>query len=393
MQLHLCGGGIGGEGNGCDVPLFGLVGEQVEQLAGPVEFEALVEGIFPHSQILALARRIPGVEPVARFAGFVAKLRQKAHAINGRGHFDTGGGADGGQEVGAADEIGADAAFFDHRRPARDERDVRAMRIRRALATFVVPPFELAGDPAVRPVVAEEEQQRVVANAEFVEFRHDASHHLVHVGGHVGEMLRGLLLVFTVGLRIPVRAVGRRLKRVVGEDHRVIEEERLLLVFGNEFQGEVVDQLRAVLAVVEVFFDAVVFQIRVRIARRAARLLPEAGLVEPEVLRRIDLMPELPFAANSGGIARVLHEMPEGCLRAQQRAKVDVVPHVVAPRHELHPRRRAKRLHVAVFKTHTVGGEFVDDGRLIRLAAVRGDALVAEVIDHDEDDVGPLRGE
>ena len=91
-----------------------------------------------------------------------------------------------------------------------------------------------------RAVVAEEEEQRVLAQLEFIQLRHHAAHHLVHVGGHVGEVLHGLFRVLARRRGIPVGAVRRGLEGIVREDHRVVEEERHLAMTGDEVEREVI---------------------------------------------------------------------------------------------------------------------------------------------------------
>lgn len=116
-------------------------------------------------------------------------------------------------------------------------------------------------------------------------------------------------------------------------------------------------------------------------------MLPQQGLVETEVLRRILLMTELPFAANACDIAGFFHEMSESRLCAHERAEVQVIAHIVFARHELHAGGRAQWLRMTVFKAHARGGETIEMRRLIRFAPILGHALVAEVIGHDENDI------
>jgi len=55
---------------------------------------------------------------------------------------------------------------------------------------------------------------------------------------------------------------------------------------------------------------------------------------------------------------------------------------------QLRPRRRAIWIRKAMGKPHTLLGEAVEVGRLVRCAAVAGQALHTEVIGEDEDDIG-----
>ena len=139
------------------------------------------------------------------------------------------------------------------------------------------------------------------------------------------------------------------------EDHRVIKEERLLLVPCNEVERKVIDQLRAILATRKILLDPVEFQSRIRITRRPARLLPQAGLIEAEVLRGVLFIPELPLATDRRCIAAGFQQMRESGLGARQDAETEVVAHIVTTRHQLHSRGRTKRLHVALLETHPGG--------------------------------------
>jgi len=257
-----------------------------------------------------------------------------------------------------------------------------------AFATWVGLAFELAGDGAVGAVVAEEEQQRVVANAEFSEFGVETTNHFVHESRHVGEVFGAFVEVLADGRWVPVGAVWSGLKRIVGEDHRVVKEERAVLFSGDEIEREVVDELGAVTALRILFFHALLFQARVGVTGWAAGLLPEQGFVKAEVLGGIRFFAELPFAADSGGVTGLFEEVRKGGLAAEQGAEVEVVVEVVATRHELHPGGRAERLRMAVFKAQTVRCEPVEMRGLVRLAAIGGDAFVAKVIGHDEYDIG-----
>ena len=142
---------------------------------------------------------------------------------------------------------------------------------------------------------------------------------------------------------------------------------------------------------VEVALVAVVFEAGVGVARRAARVLPEAGFVEAEALRQIFVAAELPLAGDGGGVAGFLEQVAErGGLRLHA-AELDVVAGVRHAGHEADAGGRAEGLNVAAFEAHAGGGEGVEVGRFVGLAAVGAERFVAEVVGHDEDDVWLLR--
>ena len=68
---------------------------------------------------------------------------------------------------------------------------------RQSFAARVRLALELRRDSAARAVVAEEEDERVVANAQLVELRHEPADQLVHVGDHVGKVFR-IVVAFVV---------------------------------------------------------------------------------------------------------------------------------------------------------------------------------------------------
>ena len=63
------------------------------------------------------------------------------------------------------------------------------------------------------------------------------------------KCLLSLVCFFALRFGIPIGAVGRRLVGGVGEHHRVVEEERFRFVLLDELEGEVVDEIGAVLAI------------------------------------------------------------------------------------------------------------------------------------------------
>ena len=253
---------------------------------------------------------------------------------------------------------------------------------------------ELAAQAAEGAVVADEQHQRVVAQLQLVELVDEPADQLVHVADHVGEVAVILVLVLALDRRVPPVAVRRRLVREVRQDHRVVEQERLVFVPLHEVDREVADQVRPVLAVLVVDRLRLVLEAGVGVARREPRVLPQHVLVEAELLRQLRDPAELPLAADPGLVAGVSEQVAERHLASLELAEADVVAHVVLAGHHLHPRRRAERLHVRVGEARAARRERVQVGRLVAAAAVAGQALVAEVVGEDHDDVRPpLRAE
>ena len=172
------------------------------------------------------------------------------------------------------------------------------------------------------------------------------------------------------------------------EDHRVIHEERFAPISPDEIENEVLTHVRSILAFKGLEL-AIHGEAGIRVAIAAAHVRPEAMLVEAEVPgQRGVLGSKLPFPGNAGGVTRPAKDMAESGLRFVERAEVHIVPHVRHASHQLGARRRAIRLGIAVLKAHALARQSVQIRRAIRLAAIGPDALVAEVIGEDDDDVG-----
>ena len=90
---------------------------------------------------------------------------------------------------------------------------------RPALAAFEVRAIEAAGDASERAVIANENEQRVFAQLEFIELRDDATNQLIRISRHVSEVLHILLFFLGSCFRIPVDAVRSRLEGAVRQYH------------------------------------------------------------------------------------------------------------------------------------------------------------------------------
>ena len=209
----------------------------------------------------------------------------------------------------------------------------------------------------------------------------------VHVRDHVGEIFHVAVHLLADRLRVPAGATRHGLKRIVGQDHRVVEEEGAVLFAADELERPVLHEIGTIFAVVEISLDAVELKAGIRKARRAARVLPEAVLVEAELLRQPPILAELPLAGDARGIARAAEVVRKRLRLRVHVSKIDVVPDIVDPGHELHARGRAERLHEAALEAHPARGEAIDIRRAVGGAAVGADALVAEIVDEDQNDI------
>ena len=184
----------------------------------------------------------------------------------------------------------------------------------------------------------------------------------------------------------------------MGKDHRVVDEEGLLLVCVDEVANEVGADLGAIFAIRVLLLLPVEFEhwvdespvegFSVPLGTAAAGVLPETGFFEAEVLWRILILTQLPLACDRSRITGRLELMGEGCLSAIQHAELNVITYVVLSGHDLRPGRRADRVGETIRETDASLGQFVQVWRLAGFASIRGQGFIAHVVGHDEDDVG-----
>ena len=65
------------------------------------------------------------------------------------------------------------------------------------------------------------------------------------------------------------------------------------------------------------------------------------------------------------------------------------IAEIVPARHDLNPGGGAQGLGITMFETHTCLRQLVQNRRFVRLAAVTTETFIAEIVGHDENDVGP----
>ena len=124
----------------------------------------------------------------------------------------------------------------------------------------------------------------------------------------------------------------------------------------------------------------------------------EVELPVPVLLGGAAAQSEVPFADGGGGIARLVHEVGHGgLLRADDHARIACC-HIGATASEgIFPRQDAVArggggggagMHVG--KPHAVGGQRIDGRRVHALCPVAREVAVAQVVGHEQNDVGAL---
>jgi len=138
---------------------------------------------------------------LAGVPGFASNQREEAAAIGLKpfGHRHARGIKHRREHVGEVNEFFAYAAGLGLARPVDDQRDVSSIQGHLSLAPGVGLAVEHGGELEVRPVVAGENDQGVVADADLFELGQHLADHLVGVGDHINEVGQaGRVCVFFV---------------------------------------------------------------------------------------------------------------------------------------------------------------------------------------------------
>ena len=196
----------------------------------------------------------------------------------------------------------------------------------------------------------------------------------------------------------PYQHENRMLMREVYEVLPELSERFLPFASVRHEVGDVRrDDFGAVLVLAELASLAVDRQQRVPEPPAETIDLPEAMLIETGVagqgpfsakpLGVVFGTEQLPLARNECLVAGCLKTVPDGSLIPVEHGEGRVVPRIGQTGHQLDAAGRAERLRVAVVEPHPAVGHPVDVRRAVLLAAVAAEALVADIVGHDEDDV------
>ena len=329
------------------------------------------------------------------------------------GHFQIGHRHQGREHVESAAESIPGAVDDFALRPMNRRRQVRAAFADAVLAGFEGKIAAVLG----RAVVAGEDNDGVVAQAELVQFGEDGAHVLIQCLHH-----RGVAALRFVGdLRIHVFEVGiLRLQGCMHDMKRHIAEERPRFIVANEFPRALHDEvlciaciLRAELAVVPPAHRPLAADGAPREVVRAAAVIDprliETVLIYPEtaleflvrhcleclrisraILGGVRVIAVVPFAEDAGAIAVRLEAFGNGGLGLLQFA-ADLRPGADAKRMPPREQHRAgRRAHAApheVAQFDSLLEKPVNLRRRNAAAAVRTDVAPAEIIGQEINDI------
>ena len=193
----------------------------------------------------------------------------------------------------------------------------------------------------------------------------------------------------------------------VRQSHREVEAHRLLFIGAHELNESAGVDVRPELTLVGfaalrgVDVGVLVSLVTWWVAGLIAR--PHRPVIKAVLLHRLRLDAEvvdLPLAGREGGITQVFHQAGEGGVLPLLPVKVanaptwhvPVVHKAIAKRvlagEQCRARGRALGHGVGVVELHAPRGECIDVRGFNILCAVATDPFLAEVIEHDEEDVG-----
>ena len=279
---------------------------------------------------------------------------------------------------------------------------MRSVNRRRAFSALYLPSvLHLRRDERAGAVVADEDQDRVVPDAAFLEFRHQLPDLFVEIGDHVWKMA-GVFLEPCVRIVGPALRIGRGDVRRVYQRGGIVEQEGFAS-FGlpvDVFEGVTLEIVRRIVAE---FVMAVVIDVGECVAVRrplSGQLLVdlqlgEAPFVESEFADHFARPSELPFSHHGRRVSGLSGQMGERVVVVVHVSEIDIVAVVVDARHQLHARRGAERCRVHVFVADGPFGQRIEVRSVVTGASVASETFGSHVVGQYQDDVGArflLRG-
>ena len=245
-------------------------------------------------------------------------------------------------------------------------------------------------------IVAGKEDNRVVQQFLLFERRDNAADILIQRRDHAGIGLAVLVLDARIKVFVLLRHLVRRVRSQGGE---VEEERRLAVLLVDQLDGVVADQRRVVaflpkeLAIALPVDDAAAFPGEVvHLPHDVAVEVIEAAVLRPIFLVGVA---EVPFADHVGSVAGFFERLgkcalvsgqPKG-VAGEDNERLQPVTHRIAAGHQSRTRGSAYRLTVKRLQPDALLGELVDIRRLDLAAAVT-EVGIAQIVGHDEDDIG-----
>ena len=344
--------------------------------------------------------RIEGpVSPIVR-RDFSFQKRQQVHAVDGQALGECGAtrGRDGRHDV---DEVG-DAVNpelgGEPSGPADGARNADPAFVWRALdvpEAGVETSLSLVGLRAAGAVVAHEDEDGVLREPEFVELVQQLADVVVDILDHAVDAGEG---VVEAHLAIRLDPFVTDLERGVRCVRREVNEERLVLVFLDEADRGIPEEVRAVTGVLFLFAVVPELGIEVRVALEVRGLAHPAAVVPQHFFEALVHRPhgvivaEMPLAEEAGAVAPVTQYLRQGHFLGIHHRPAEVRVDgpravVVASGHQARARRRADRAGVEPFHLRPFRVEPIQVGCAQMAIPVRAEVTPALVIGQDDHDI------
>ena len=255
------------------------------------------------------------------------------------------------------------------------------------------------------PIVAGEEDQRVLLDSKLAELISNLADALVHLGDH-RNIIFWLLARFVPGNGAINRRIARQHMRGVRGGMSEINEKRAIFVLFDELDGMAREQMgdvailsKLLVAVIPVGPHPVPFRGVIHVPFEVSDKFIEA-LVHRMGSR---IASQMPLAEKRRGVARFAEQFRnQDFVRRHADARLSLVPDeeriaqagalLVAAGHQRRARRRASRpVRVEIRHHESLGSELVELRRAGLGSAVEPDIAIAEVVGQDENNVGLLR--
>lgn len=250
-------------------------------------------------------------------------------------------------------------------------------------------------------IVALKDDDGVFGQAEVVELFHDEAHVVVRRrdDGGVGTAGHGQILI---ELGVFLECLLRVVRDVVTD----VEQERILLVPIDEFEGAFGDQFREIFAILENFGGAFEEVVKPLLVQEVVVVVIDEAIADPEefieaLLHRAEVAmgTDVPFAEETGAVAGVLQHFGEGHFLQGHVDPIGAVDVVLGPGidsgalrvpsgQKRGARRAANGMGIGLGEADAVSCETVDRGGVEIVGSVTARIERALVVGVENDDVG-----
>ena len=174
--------------------------------------------------------------------------------------------------------------------------------------------LKLGRNRAMRTIITRKHHQCILEQIERLKLLHNPPHQLIGIRHHIGKIAR---IPFIPATSIPpFRAIGRRNKRRVNQNHRIIGKKRHISMTLNKIQQIITTNIGTIPTFNIIVWQPfpITFNLRICISPlcNAGRIfwkrrhIPQTMLVKPKMRRHLIVFTQLPLTRNTRSIPRIL---------------------------------------------------------------------------------------